>query len=195
MLRPLLNSLSALTLVYGADIIKDNFQAITFEGTHDSNYSTDWLFGDTNWPNDCYDDMRDGTNNHDGLGIIPVSRILNQGETYLGYYIELSSKQTVGSFYIAAPSVERYRDGYRLEGFVSVVDQISDAYDEAFKCSDIFDNGYYSCSEPLHGKYVAYITKMDEVSSYHDDGVFVLSLVAYGSTNLVTTTQVILEPT
>ena len=97
----------------------------------------------------------------------------------------MTRKQTVASIYIAAPGVERYRDGFRLEGFVSVIDQISDAFEQEFICSEIFDNGYYSCNEPLHGKFLAYITKMTEITSYHDDGVFLMSLTAYGSTNLV----------
>ena len=109
--------------------------------------------------------------------------------------VELTSKQTVASIYIAAPGVERYRDGFRLEGFVSVIDQISDAFEQEFICSEISDNGYYSCNEPLHGKFLAYITKMTEVDSYHDDGVFLMSLTAYGSTNLVANSQVVREPT
>ena len=36
---------------------------------------------------------------------------------------------------------------------------------------------------------------MTEVDSYHDDGVFLMSLTAYGSTNLVASSQVVREPT
>ena len=85
------SSICALTLVHGADIIKDNLQAITFEGTHHSDYSTDWLFGDYNWAMDCMDNIKDGVGAYTGLGVYPFSHIVDNGEAYLGYYIELSS--------------------------------------------------------------------------------------------------------
>ena len=122
------------SLVLGADILKNNFKAITFQGEHDPNYSTDFLFGDNNWAYDCYDNIADGFGVHPGIGVQPLSRLLNQGEDYLGYFIEMEPSQTISSIYIAAPGVEIYQYGFKLEGYVSVVDQVSDAYNEAYMC-------------------------------------------------------------
>ena len=57
-------------------------------------------------------------------------------------------------------------------------------------------NGYYSCTTPLHGRYLIYYLNTDDVENpdVYADGIYFGVIKAYGSTNLAISSSVLLEP-
>ena len=64
------------------------------------------------------------------------------------------------------------------QGFVTVGD--STEYRNNAKCAVVDGQGYYSCSTPLQGRYIAYYS-----TQFNTYGLFVASFKVWGSENLV----------
>jgi len=68
--------------------------------------------------------------------------------------IDMKSRQTIASFYIQQNDAYRYLKTTQLTGYVTVGD--STDYRSNQFCSRVSDTGFYTCSKPLQGRYLAY---------------------------------------
>ena len=51
--------------------------------------------------------------------------------------------------------VANFVKGQFLDGYITIGDSVD--YLTNSRCSDVYDSGYYTCTQPLHGRYIAYI--------------------------------------
>ena len=69
----------------------------------------------------------------------------------VGWMWQFDSYQTVGSVFLMVPEPTWYNDNMLLEGTVRVLPDLDDPFNDAYICSYIGGNGYYSCNTPLRG--------------------------------------------
>ena len=104
---------------------------------------------------------------------------------------------TVGSLFLVAPALVKQERESILSGYVTV----GESETGGTKCADIYDLGFYSCDEPLNGRYITFYATNpeDDASNYWnvETSKYELMLTnfkVFPSANLITTATLAEEP-
>lgn len=109
----------------------------------------------------------------------------------------MHSTQTVSSLFLMAPPLAKYEGMETLIGYVTVGEEVTGGT----TCAEIYDSGFYTCSEPLNGRYITFYSTLPDDNIYNydgDDGKYEMMLQqfkAFPSANLIATATLEQEPT